>query len=81
MSSLFVSETALQTDKVTNCSGLRGMRGSRDAGLSVLKLGEFWANQDVSDSADCSGVLLTRSVPVLCHKRPEHLLVSRFPQR
>ena len=78
MSFLFVSESALQTVRVTIGSGLPGMRSFQGCGTSSASTVTSGETR-MPVSADHSGTLLTRSVPALCHERPEHLLVSRFP--
>lgn len=81
MGFLFVSETALQTRGVIACPGSLGVGHFLGCEPFSSQTGWVLENQNVRHSADHSGGLLTRSAPVLCHERPEHLLVSRFPQR
>lgn len=81
MSFLFISETALQTAWVTNCLVLPRMRESPGMWPFSAKTGWVLGKPGCQSLQRPLEVLLTRSVPVLCHKRPEHLLVSRFPQR
>lgn len=77
---LFVSETGLQRSRVTKCSGVPGMKGLLGCRLWGLNLGDFWANQDVSHSIDPLRVIVSQINASPLPQRPEHLLVSRFPQ-
>lgn len=81
MSFLFVSETVSPTRRVTRSPGLLGVGYFLGWDFHSSKTRWVLENQNASHSADHSGGLLTRSVPVFCHERPEHLLVSRFPPR